>query len=47
MEYEEAVRDQKKELREAKKREKLQEEQSQLPQIELTSALDEPEPVEA
>jgi len=59
MEYEEAVRDQKKELKESKRREKLQEDQSQLPQIELTPAIedgeedlsqgqgDRPEPVEA
>ena len=59
VEYEEAVRDQKKELRESKKREKLQEDQSQLPQIELTPAIGEgekdftqgqgdgPEPIEA
>jgi len=43
MEYEEAVRDQKKELRESKKREKLQEDQSQLPQIELTPAIEDGE----
>jgi hypothetical protein len=43
VEYEEAVRDQKKELRESKKREKLQEDQSQLPQIELTPAIEEGE----
>ena len=40
VEYEEAVRDQKKELRESKKREKLQEALPQLPQIELTSIED-------
>jgi hypothetical protein len=43
MEYEEAVRDQKKEIRESKKREKLQEDQSQLPQIELTPAFEDRE----
>ena len=43
IEYEEAVRDQKKELREFKKREKLQEPLPQLPQIELTPANEERE----
>jgi len=43
IEYEGAVRDQKKELREFKKREKLQEALPQLPQIELTPANEERE----
>ncbi len=38
--YEDAVDEQKKELREYKKRAKAQEEQSQLPQIELTPAIE-------
>ena len=59
IEYEKAVRDQKRELKEAKARARAQEDQSQLPQIELTPAIEEgeedlsqgqgdrPEPIEA